>query len=293
MTPDWTLIGINILPQCVCCCCHVCLFLFSWQLYNHGTTQQTTQALASGVGLPVFQFVYYKTKEKDSTALFGFGPVTMWYCASFLYLIAVGLALILSNDKANTSHRHGGTYGHGRSGGDFTPNETTGDGMVINDNDLEEYRQLVSKSDSDEEDHGLSTSEQLLTSSSLKEEEERSLSLGGSADYGTIFWYVTYMILPSYTRMNHKDYADFTCYIYIYIYVYNITYRTIYDNFISSRSSLYIRRLHNSVDWSHNHTTIIHAIVLYVPAPCGGRQRMNQWRTYSRISKPLNGKYWV
>mmetsp|Transcript_54656 Transcript_54656/g.62013 ORF Transcript_54656/g.62013 Transcript_54656/m.62013 type:complete len:735 (-) Transcript_54656:116-2320(-) len=152
----------------------------------------SVKALASGVGPAFLQFIYSKTKERDSAALFGFGPGTMWYCASFLYLIAVGLALTLPNDKANTSSRHGGTHGHG--GG--TPNETTdtctgsGGGMVINDDDLEEYRQLVSESDSEEKDNGSSTSERSSTSLSLSssstKEEERSLSSGGSADYGTI-----------------------------------------------------------------------------------------------------------
>jgi len=107
----------------------------------------------------------------------------MWYCASFLYLIAVGLALTLPNDKANTSRRHGGTHG---------PDICTGSGgvMVIHDDDLEEYRQLVSESDYEEEDNGSSTSERSSTSLSLSssstKEEERSLSSGGSADYGTI-----------------------------------------------------------------------------------------------------------
>jgi len=153
----------------------------------------SVKALASGVGPAFLQFIYSKTKERDSSTdtLFGFGPGTMWYCASFLYLIAVGLALTLPNDKANTSRRHGGTHGHGHgSGGGSTPNETTtgsgGGGMVINDDDIEEYRQLVS--DSFSEDNGSSTSERSSTSlsSSSKEEEERSLSSGGSADYGTI-----------------------------------------------------------------------------------------------------------
>merc|ERR1712028_51715 len=137
----------------------------------------SVKALASGVGPAFLQFIYSKTKDINSNTLFGFGPGTMWYCASFLYLIAVGLALTLPNDKANTSSRHGGTHGHSAGCG-------TDGGVVINDDDLEEYRQLVS--DSEEEDTGSSTSEQSSTSlSSSKEEEERSLSSGGSADYGT------------------------------------------------------------------------------------------------------------
>merc|ERR1712238_618056 len=125
----------------------------------------SVKALASGVGPAFLQFIYSKTKEIESNTLFGFGPGTMWYCASFLYLIAVGLALTLPNDKANTSSRHGGTHGHSAGGG--TPNETTtGGGMVINDNDLEE------------EDTGSSISERSSTSLSLSssKEEERSLS---------------------------------------------------------------------------------------------------------------------
>merc|ERR1712028_142450 len=103
----------------------------------------SVKALASGVGPAFLQFIYSKTKEIDSTTLFGFGPGTMWYCASFLYLIAVGLALTLPNDKANTSIRHGGIHGHGNGGTtttSLTNNETVTGGMVINEDNLEEYR---------------------------------------------------------------------------------------------------------------------------------------------------------
>merc|ERR1711865_756100 len=94
-----------------------------------------SRALASGVGPAFLQFVYSKTKDINSNTLFGFGPGTMWYCASFLYLIAVGLALTLPNDKANTSSRHGGIHGHGNgvtatTTTTLTNNETGTGGMV-------------------------------------------------------------------------------------------------------------------------------------------------------------------
>merc|ERR1719491_1046113 len=119
----------------------------------------SVQALASGIGPAILQFVYSKTKDIDNNTLFRFGPGTMWYCASFLYFIAVGLALTLPNDKANTSSRHGGTHGpaHGPGRGTSTTTRTNetggngeGSGMVINEDDLEEYHQLVSDSEDDE-----------------------------------------------------------------------------------------------------------------------------------------------
>merc|ERR1719148_176448 len=87
----------------------------------------SVQALASGIGPAILQFVYSKTKDIDSNTVFGFGPSTMWYCASFLYFIAVGLALTLPNSKANTSSRHGGTHGpaHGHEHGHGTSTTTS------------------------------------------------------------------------------------------------------------------------------------------------------------------------
>jgi hypothetical protein len=106
----------------------------------------SVKALASGVGPAVMQFVYSKTKD--------FGPGTMWYFASFLFIIAVGLTLKLPNDKANTSIRHGGGTDNDNDGDN---NEGTGT-MIINENDLEEYRELASGSDSSSTEDGSSSS---------------------------------------------------------------------------------------------------------------------------------------
>jgi hypothetical protein len=136
----------------------------------------SVKALASGVGPAVMQFVYSKTKDINRNSSGGFfGPGTMWYFASFLFIIAVGLTLILPNDKANTSIRHGGGDGtdidtDGDEDEDEGPNggDTTGT-MIINDDDLEEYRELASGD-----------------SSSSSTDEGSSSSTSDHSDYGTI-----------------------------------------------------------------------------------------------------------
>lgn len=105
----------------------------------------SVKALASGVGPAVLQFVYSKTKNREGTFL---GPGTMFIFAAGLFLVAVGLALALPNDKTNTSPKHGGR-----------PNQTDeNEGlMAIDDEALGEYRRLASDSSSsseDEEDYG-------------------------------------------------------------------------------------------------------------------------------------------
>ena len=115
------------------------------------------KALASGVGPAAMQFVYSKTKDMNNkSGRSFFGPGTMWYFASFLFIIAVGLTLILPNDKANTSIRHGGGDGTDIDGDD-EGGDTTGP-MITNDNDLEEYHELASggslSSSSDHSDYG-------------------------------------------------------------------------------------------------------------------------------------------
>ncbi|OEU08564.1 MFS general substrate transporter [Fragilariopsis cylindrus CCMP1102] len=115
------------------------------------------KALASGVGPAAMQFVYSKTKDMNHKSGSFFGPGTMWYFASFLFIIAVGLTLILPNDKANTSIRHGGGDGTDIDGDDEA-GDTTGT-VIIDDNDLEEYHELasggsLSSSSSEHSDYG-------------------------------------------------------------------------------------------------------------------------------------------
>lgn len=95
----------------------------------------SVKALASGVGPALLQFVYSKTKDG-----FLFGPGTMFIFAAGLFVIAVGLALALPSEKANTSRRH-----YNESDGEET------DGP--DDEQLGEYLRLASDS-SDEEDYG-------------------------------------------------------------------------------------------------------------------------------------------
>lgn len=110
----------------------------------------SVKALASGVGPALLQFVYSKTKDGLSRWSV-FGPGTMFVFAAGLFLVAVGLALALPSDKANTSRRHGGG---GNSGDTDSDSFDEPSGIVaIGDDEIAEYHALVSDS-SDEEDYG-------------------------------------------------------------------------------------------------------------------------------------------
>ena len=170
---------------------------------NVGPTEQgriqgalySVKALASGVGPAVLQAIYSRTNTTDHTdttnkSSWFLGPGTMWFVASFLFLIAVGLAITLPNDKANTSIRHGGrgddeetisgpcdADGNTDTIGTGTP--TTGMMTMIAENELEEYRQLVS--DDDDEDSRSRREDGRLSPSSSS-----SSSSTASSVYGTV-----------------------------------------------------------------------------------------------------------
>lgn len=173
---------------------------------NVGPTEQgriqgalySVKALASGVGPAVLQAIYSRTNTTDHNdnthnSSWFIGPGTMWFVASFLFLIAVGLAITLPNDKANTSVRHGGrgddedivTDRHDADGNTDTIGTGTGTTMtaammtMIAENELEEYRQLVSD-DEDEDSRSRREDGRLSPSSSS------SSSSTASSVYGTV-----------------------------------------------------------------------------------------------------------
>ena len=170
---------------------------------NVGPTEQgriqgalySVKALASGVGPAVLQAIYSRTNTTDHNdnthhSSWFIGPGTMWFVASFLFLIAVGLAITLPNDKANTSVRHGGrgedeeTISGPCDADGNTDTIGTGTGTaammtMIAENELEEYRQLVS--DDEDEDSRSRREEGRLSPSSSS-----SSSSTASSVYGTV-----------------------------------------------------------------------------------------------------------
>jgi len=105
----------------------------------------SVQALASGLGPAMMQYVYSKTKTMHGFLL---GPGTMFIFASGLYVVGIGFALALPNDKANTNPRHGGRP-NAQAG---SSNSISNNGLVtIDDEALSEYRRLASDSESDED----------------------------------------------------------------------------------------------------------------------------------------------
>jgi len=112
----------------------------------------SVKALASGVGPAAMQLVYSRTKSCHGVLL---GPGTMFLAASGMFVIGIGIALALPNDKANTNPRFGGrptnqnTNNAIVAGGETTPT------MVIDDEALGEYRRLAGESeDSEDSDYG-------------------------------------------------------------------------------------------------------------------------------------------
>mmetsp|Transcript_14496 Transcript_14496/g.33747 ORF Transcript_14496/g.33747 Transcript_14496/m.33747 type:complete len:601 (+) Transcript_14496:224-2026(+) len=106
----------------------------------------SVKALASGTGPALMQVVYSKTKSAPRT-LFG-GPGTMFVAASGLFVIAIGLALALPNERANSDPRHGGNP--------LPPDEVQEEDaasvpmLAIDEDAIGEYRRLVAD-DSDDE----------------------------------------------------------------------------------------------------------------------------------------------
>jgi len=97
----------------------------------------SVKALASGVGPALLQCVYSRTKNYDGIL---WGPGTMFLFASSLFVVAIGLALALPNDKTNTNPRFGGRPAPSEEGG--MPSAA----MAI------EYRRLAEESSSLSED---------------------------------------------------------------------------------------------------------------------------------------------
>ncbi|VEU38105.1 unnamed protein product [Pseudo-nitzschia multistriata] len=109
----------------------------------------SVKALASGVGPVFLQWVYSRTKNDG-----WFGPGTMFLVAGGLFLVAVGLALALPNDKTNTSSRHGG--------GGSPASEA-----LVQAGQLDEYRRLAASDSSSFEDDGDEEEEDTSTYGSL------------------------------------------------------------------------------------------------------------------------------
>ena len=120
----------------------------------------SVKALAAGVGPALLQWVYSKTSGGDRWYK---GPGTMFLFAGGLFLVAVGLALALPNDKTNTSRKHGGSgVGDAAAAATTTTNDNNDDDGVsttTNDNNddadqqqqPDEYRRLAADSGSEEE----------------------------------------------------------------------------------------------------------------------------------------------
>lgn len=106
----------------------------------------SVQSLASGLGPAMMQYVYSKTKTMNGFLL---GPGTMFIFASALYVVGIGFALALPNDKANTNPRHGGRPN--AQAGSSSSSDNNNRLMAIDDEAISEYQRLASESESDED----------------------------------------------------------------------------------------------------------------------------------------------
>jgi len=121
----------------------------------------SVKALASGVGPAALQCVYSKTKDhprgKNGIGSL-IGPGTMFLIAGGLLLVAVGLALALPSDRANSTRHY--QHGNGRDADavsdESSSNSSSSNSNIRNSSDdeprLGEYRELAAHANDEEED---------------------------------------------------------------------------------------------------------------------------------------------